>query len=64
LNKTIREVRFSVWFEEDDFSRDSTIDFSSAFEQPKFSKEKLHQLLDEFLNDIEEDIRDEYYSSS
>jgi hypothetical protein len=48
LNKTIREVRFSVWFEEDDFSRDSTIDFSSAFEQPKFSKEKLHQLLDEF----------------
>ncbi|SFJ49789.1 hypothetical protein [Thermoflavimicrobium dichotomicum] len=56
MNKTIRQVSFSVWFEEDDFSYDNHVDYSSALEQPAFSREKLHQLLDEFLNDIEEEI--------
>lgn len=59
MSKTIRQVSFSVWFEEDDFSYDNRVDYSSALEQPKYSREKLHQLLDEFLNDLEEEIEEE-----
>ena len=59
VNKTVREVRFSVWFEEDDFSRDFRSDYSSALEFPKYSREQIHQILDLYLDQIEEDIKNE-----
>lgn len=52
MNKKLRQVSLSIWFEEDDFSYDINEDYSSALEKPIFPREKLHQTLDKFLDEI------------